>query len=110
MERHRAEWWAKRIEELAQGGSPEEIAARYGVKPRTLIWWRSQLRRKSQAKTGKKPRLLPVVVRSTARPVSAAAESALEIFVDVGAIRMTLRGAVTAEHLAAIVTASSRAC
>ena len=110
MERHRAEWWAKRIEELAQGGDAEEIARRHGVKTRTLIWWRSQLRKKARERTGRKPRLLPVVVRSAPRPVRALAKSALEVFVEVGDVRMTLRGAVTAEHLAAIVSASARAC
>ena len=107
MERHHAGWWAERLEELAQGGDAEEIARRHGVKARTLIWWRSQLRRRSPAKASKKPRLLPVVVRSSAPTVR---ESALEVFVEVGATRMTLRGAITAEHLAAIVAASSRAC
>jgi transposase len=111
MARHGAEWWAKRIEELAQGGDAEEIASRHGVRTRTLIWWRSQLRRKArEKKTGKKPRLLPVVVRAAPRAVPAPSEPALEVFVEVGAARMTLRGAVTAEHLAAIVAASARAC
>jgi transposase-like protein len=110
MERHRAEWWAKRIEELAQGGDADEIARRHGVKTRTLIWWRSQLLKKAREWPGLRPRLLPVVVRSAPRAVPAPAESALEVFVEVGAARMTLRGAVTAEHIAAIVSASARAC
>ena len=110
MERHRADWWAKRIEELAKGGDAEEIARRHGVKARTLIWWRSQLRKKARETTGRRPRLLPVVVRSAARAVPAAPESALEVFVEVGDARMTLRGAVRPEHLAAIVSASARAC
>jgi hypothetical protein len=109
MERHRADWWAERIAELAQGGDAEEIARHHGVRKRTLIWWRSEIRRQSRKKTGK-PRLLPVVVRSTPRAVRPAPEQALEVFVEVGAARMTLRGAVTAEHLAAIVSASARAC
>ena len=110
MERHRAEWWAKRIEELAKGGDAEEIARRHGVKMRTLIWWRSQLRKKARERTGRKPRLLPVVVRSAARAVPAAPESALEVFVEVGGARMTLRGAVSPEHLVVIVSASARSC
>ncbi len=110
MGRHRADWWAERLEELAQGGDAEEIARRHGVRVRTLIWWRSQLRRRSPAKSRKKPRLLPVVVRPHAPTVRVAAASVLEVFVEVGASRMTLRGAVTAEHVAAIVAASSRAC
>ena len=110
MERHRAIWWAERLEELARGGDADEIARRHGVRTRTLIWWRSQLLRKSLKKTGKNPRLLPVVVRAAPRAALAPIVSALEVFVEVGAARMTLRGTETAEHLAAIVSASSRAC
>ena len=111
MERHRAEWWAKRVEELAQSGDAGEIARRYGVRTRTLIWWRSQLRKKARERTGRKPRLLPVVVvRSAPRAIPAHAEAALEVFVEAGAARLTLRGAITAGHLAAIVSAAARTC
>lgn len=111
MERHPAEWWAERLEELAQGGDAGEIARRHGVRTRTLIWWRSELRRKSRDKEGRKPRLLPVVVRTPARAAHpAGSEQGLEVFVEVGAVRMTLRGDVTGEHLAALVSASARGC
>jgi transposase-like protein len=110
MERHRADWWAKRVEELAQGGDADEIARRHGVKTRTLIWWRSQLRRKAREKTSRAPRLLPVVVRPAPRAAAASREAPLEVFVEVGAARMTLRGAVTPDHLAAIVSAAARTC
>ncbi len=110
MGRHREDWWAERLEELAQGGNAEEIARRHGVRLWTLLGWRSQLRKKSPAKSGKRPRLLPVVVRSPTRPVRPAHESVLGVFVEVGTTRMTLRGAVTAKQLAASVAASSPAC
>jgi len=110
MERHRADWWGERIAELAQGGDAEEIARRHGVRARTLLWWQSELPRRLRKKKGKRARLLPVVVRSTTRPVRPPSESAVEVLVEVGAARMTLRGAVTAEHLAALVSASARAC
>ena len=110
MERHSAEWWAKRIEELAQGGDADEIAREHDVRKRTLIWWRAELRRKSREKKGKKPRLLPVVVRTPTRATPTGHEHGLEVFVEVGAARMTLRGVVTGEHLAAIVSASARVC
>ena len=105
MARHDATWWAERLEELARGGDSAEIARRYGVRERTLIWWRSELQRRSRKKT--KQRLLPVVVAP--RPVEAARPE-LEIVVEVGPSRMVLRGAVSAEHVAAIVAASARAC
>jgi transposase-like protein len=104
MARHDAAWWAERIEELAGGADAAEVARRYGVRERTLVWWRSELQRRSGKKT--RQRLLPVVVArrsETARPE-------MEIVVEVGASRMVLRGAVSAEHVAAIVAASARAC
>ena len=110
MERHPAEWWAKRVDELAEGGNADAIARQHGVRTRTLIWWRSQLRRKSRDKRGRKPRLLPVVVRTPARAAPAGAEPGLAVFVEVGGARMTLRGEITGEHLAAIVSAAARGC
>ena len=53
---------------------------------------------------------MPVVVRTARAHVPAVQVDQLEVFVEVGAARMTLRGAVSVEHLAAIVSASARAC
>src|SRR4051794_29036054 len=103
MASHKAAWWAERLEELAQGGVAAEVARRYGVRESTLIWWRSELQRRARKKT--KQRLLPVVIAprriDPARPE-------LEVVVEVGPSRMVLRGAVSAEHLAAIVGAAAR--
>ena len=105
MAKHDAAWWAERVEELAKGGDAKELARRYGVRERTLTWWRSELRRR--AATGSRQRLLPVVVAPRrAEP----ARTELEVVVETGMTRMVLRGAVGAEHLAAIVTASTRTC
>jgi hypothetical protein len=87
----------------------DEIARLHGVRARTLIWWRSQLRKRSRDRKSK-PRLLPVVVRTPNRTTPVGSEHDLEVFVEVGGARMTLRGAVTGEHLAAIVSASARGC
>jgi hypothetical protein len=54
--------------------------------------------------------LLPVVVRTVPPRVAAGHADELEVFVEVGATRMTMRGAVSAEHIAALVTASTRSC
>jgi transposase-like protein len=108
MASHRAEWWAERIEELARGGDAEDIARRHGVRSRTLIWWRSELRRRARELTTG-PRLLPVVVGAMS-PSSTAVAGDVELVVEIGRARMTLRGALTAEHLAALVTASAQAC
>ncbi|MBX3209764.1 MAG: hypothetical protein KF764_32315 [Labilithrix sp.] len=105
MARHEAAWWAERLEELDRDGDAAEIARRYGVRERTLLWWRSELRRRARTKT--KQRLLPVVV--TPRRVEPARPE-VEVVVEVGPSRMILRVAVSAEHLAAIVAASARTC
>jgi transposase-like protein len=105
MARHEAAWWAERLKELARGGDAAEIAHRYGVREKTLIWWRSELPRRARKKP--KQRLLPVVV---APPRVEPLRSELEVVVEVGPSRMILRGTVSAEHLAAIVAASARAC
>jgi len=109
MSRHGAEWWAERIEELAQSGDADGIARRYGVRPKTLLWWRSELRRRERKTERAATRLLPVVVSPS--PVRVAAASTdVELVVEVGPTRMTMLGAVTAELLAALVAASARAC
>jgi len=109
MTRHAAEWWAKRVAEFARTGDARTVAERHGVKAATLIWWRSELRKR--ARDGASQRMLPVVVSATpARALPSHVVDELEVFVEVGAARMTLRGAVSAEHLAAIVSASTRTC
>jgi len=108
MSRHRAEWWAERIAELTQTGDVEGIARRYGVRPKTLVWWRSELERRGRIAAERGARLLPVVVSAPTRGAHASAD--LEVVVEVGRTRMTMRGAVTAEHLAALVSASASAC
>jgi hypothetical protein len=105
MTRHGPAWWAERLEELARGGDASEIARRYGVRERTLIWWRSELTRRARRKS--KQRLLPVVVAP--RRVEAP-RAELEIVVETGMTRMVLRGSVSPELVAAIVSASARAC
>lgn len=107
--RHNAEWWAGPVAELAASGDARAVARRHGVTERTLIWWRSELRKRSRDTTAQ--RLLPVVVRRAPQRVTTAhTPDGLEVIVEIGAARMTLRGEVTADHLAAIVTASSRTC
>ena len=106
--RHAAEWWAERVAELAATGDAQAVARRHGVKVGTLKWWRTELRERSRAAPS--PRLLPVVVKAAPPPRPRAPVDELEVFVEVGAARVTLRGGVSAEHLAAIVTAAARSC
>jgi transposase-like protein len=108
--RHTADWWAKAVEEWAESGDASSVARRHGVRERTLIWWRSELRRRARKAAKPKPRLLPVVVRAAPSGSPRSHADEFEVFVEVGATRMTIRGAVSADHLAAIMMASVRAC
>ncbi len=110
MAKHTSDWWAERLKELSETGDARAVARRHGVRERTLIWWRSELRRRAREKSGSPPRLLPVVVRAKSPALLTARSEGLEIFVEVGAARITLRGAVSVEQLAVIVSASARAC
>jgi transposase-like protein len=106
--RHTSQWWSERVAEFAQTGNARAVARRHGVNERTLVWWRSELRRRAREGTG--PRLLPVVVGTAPPRVDAGHADELEVFVEVGVARMTMRGAMSPEHLAAIVSASTRTC
>lgn len=108
--RHRAEWWSKRVAEMARGGDVEEIARRYGVRAKTLIWWRSELPRRAREASAGGTRLLPVVVESSSPSIGRGHAEALEIAVQRGATRVSIRGAMTAEHLAAAIAAAMRSC
>jgi hypothetical protein len=50
---------------------------------------------------------LPVVVEA---PRTADRDGALEVVVEIGTARVCVRGAVTAEHLAAVVGATTKRC
>ena len=103
MARHRASWWAKRVDELSNGVDAGDIARRHGVRERTLVWWRSELARRARDDRACEPRLLPVVVRDAP---AAKQGSTLDVVVEVGAARVTVHGALTADQLIAIVRAA----
>jgi transposase-like protein len=100
MERHTAAWWSELVAEVERGGDARGIARRHGVKERTLFWWRAEVR-----KRGGRTRLLPVTVAAGLSPPLQDVEVVLEF----SSARVTVRGAVTAEHIAALMTAT-RAC
>jgi transposase-like protein len=91
MARHKSEWWQQRLAEVDEGTEIEDVARQHGVRAKTLSWWRTELKRRARKRTG--PRLLPVVL-ATPRPTS----GAVEVLVEVGAARMHLKGAVSAEY------------
>ena len=95
------------MRELARVGDAEEIARRHGVRVESLKWWRWEFARRA-GQAG--PRLLPVVVEATPARRAEPAGSDLEVVVEAGAVRVSVRGAVTAEHLAVLMGAMSRTC
>ena len=82
------------------------------MKVDTLRRWQRELRKKTD--DAPSPRLLPVVVKDArslaTQPGRGGDMPSLEVLVEIGATRMTLRGGVSTEHLAALVTAAARAC
>lgn len=98
------------MEELSRGGDVAEIARRHDVRPRTLAWWRSELVRRARERPAPGPRLLPVVVgRARGPTLDVRTVDALDVVVELEAARVVVRGAVSAQHLAAIVSAA-RTC
>ena len=111
MSRHVASWWAKRVDELSRGEDAESIARRHGVKARTLVWWRSELVRRARKKptSAPGPRRLPVVVDRSRRAMVSVRDDVLDVVVELDTARVVLRGALSPEHLAALV-AAARSC
>lgn len=103
MGRHKSEWWQQRLAEVDEGAEIEDVARQHGVRAKTLIWWRTELRRRARKRTG--PRLLPVILSSPRLSAGG-----IEILVDVGSARMHLKGAVSPEYLGAVINAVARRC
>jgi len=107
MSKHSAEWWSKRVTELARSGDADQIASRYGVRASSLKWWRWEFARRAR-KRG--PRLLPVVVEAVQESRGETRDDGIEVVVECGAVRVCVRGAVTVEHLAVLMGTVTRAC
>ena len=107
MSKHSAEWWRERVTELARGGEAAQIARRDGVRAESLKWWRWEFARRAREAS---PRLLPVVVGHPPEPGSEPGGRDIEVVVESGAVRLSVRGALSAEHLAVLVGAVPRTC
>jgi hypothetical protein len=77
------------------------------VRVDSLKWWRWELARRA-ANDG--PRLLPVVVEPAPARRAEPAASDIEVVVEAGAVRVSVRGAISLEHLAVLMGAVSRTC
>lgn len=101
MARHREDWWAKRVAELARSGDADAITRRHKVRARTLFWWRSELARRAREKREPGPRLLPVVVATRASEPTD--KDSIDVVIEVGTVRISARGPLSPEHLVALI-------
>jgi transposase-like protein len=96
------------VGEVAAGGDAEAIARRHGVCASTLRWWGTEFRRRARERPASAT-FLPVVLASTA-PAPVAFAGDVDVVVEVGAGRVSLRGAVSAAHVEAIVRGLASRC
>jgi transposase-like protein len=109
MARHRADWWRKRADEVAAGGDADVIARRHGVRASTLRWWGTEFRRRAR-EAPESATFLPMVVAPAAARAPVALASDVDIVVEVGAGRLSLRGAVSAAYVEAIIRGLASRC
>jgi hypothetical protein len=115
MARHRADWWKKRIDDLTAGGDAEAISKRYNVTTKTLYWWRAELARRARSPPipeGTPAFVAMVTERAPTLDTSTgdATSNTLDLVVEVGRARLTLRGAVSTGHLEALVRGLAAQC
>ena len=105
MARHNAGWWQKLVEEVSRGSDLKAVADRHGVQRGTLRWWQTEFK-KRRREGGEAATFLPVVVATSRAKGSDAVredDGPVDVVVEVGAGRVSLRGGVTAAHVEAIV-------
>lgn len=100
MERHSSTWWAARVAELEAGAGVASVARRYQVRERLLLWWRAEFRRRSR-KTTQKQRLVAVEIAPLSQREHRMAPE-IEAAFETKRGRLTVRGALSAEHLSAL--------
>lgn len=94
------ERWSRHVSAWAASGlSCKDYAAKAGVNPRTLTWWKSRLR--SAGETGP---AAATFVEVTEQLVAPASEVGV-IELDVGSTRIRVRGRVESEALARVLDA-----
>ncbi len=97
------------MDEITRGGDAEAIARRHGVRASTLRWWGTELRRRARERPASAT-FLPVVVAPPVVPDALGVSGDVDVVVEVGAGRVSLRGAVSAAHVEAIVRGLASRC
>lgn len=94
------ERWARHVTAWAASGqSCKEYAAKAGINPRTLTWWKSKL--KLAGESGPVAARFVEVTEQLAEPVADEAGGVIEL--DVGSTRLRVRGRVDAGALARVL-------
>jgi transposase-like protein len=111
-ERHTRAFWKRLSSEVDRGASIASTAQRYGVRAKTLAWWRWMLRRdaKRQRSATRAPaKLLPVVIRDEAmrEPLRGAEPIAIAVCSGI-AFRVPVGSDVV--YVAALVAAVRKTC
>jgi hypothetical protein len=104
LARHSRKFWEKLVAEVQRGADVTVVAARHGVRPGTLGWWRWSLSRPRTA-TRSAPQLLPVVVE---RPTARREPRLIQIAVGASVVR--LEEGTDVAYVAALVSALRSAC
>jgi hypothetical protein len=98
----RAEHWRRLITEHAESGlSLRAFAARAGVSPNTLGYWKYK---RGIVPASSVPQIVPVTVVEDARP------SAVSIVLELGGARLELRPGFAADDVSRLITILRRSC
>ena len=103
--RHDREFWKQLSAEVDRGGSLAQVARRHRVRPKTLSWWRWQLRRGLEPKPSRAPMLLPVHV-----PNGEAIIGRSRFEVQLGRVRVRAEEGIDVEYVAALIGALRARC
>jgi transposase-like protein len=101
--RHTRTFWKQLSAEVDLGRSITEVARRHRVRPKTLSWWRWQLRRRTATKAV--PPLLPVHV-----PTGEVVVGRSQLEVRVGRVRVRADAGNDVEYIAALIAAVRARC
>lgn len=94
--RNQRQWQELMVSWDKSGESAEVFAARHGVRAKTLVWWRSELRRRG---AGRGAALVPVKV------VSARETSSSVIELVLGSARLRFESGASPRHIAVVTRA-----
>ena len=101
--RHTRTFWKQLSAEVDLGRTITEVARRHRIRPKTLSWWRWQLRR--QAATKAVPTLLPVHV-----PTGEVVVGRGQLEVQIGRVRVRADAGTDVEYIAALMAAVRARC